>query len=165
MKNIFKFLSIVLIFGFLAIACTFGNGENRDVETEIGKLPEAINLPYEPVAVVWKTNNAKYSQNSEREIFPAPDWFIHAVIKFKPEDTKKILSDTDKFEARKTKIKWENWFPKELEKDAGFDDEYKSKVLEGTNADAEKFYKGNLKYGRLVRIGETDYFELFLHTV
>ena len=178
-----KITFIVFIISIFTISCTSPDVDEGDVNKlrpEINKnanvnvdpnaniaedneieLNSLINLPFEPVENVYREDQLGTAANNNR--VPGPtDRKLTAVLKFSAEDTVKLVEQLqEKGRPFESKIDSEPWFPAELiAKSQTSGDE----SIKGTGYPAELFYKSPFLGGTLLRVGDTDYFVLMLHT-
>jgi hypothetical protein len=113
-------------------------------KTNVEELGLLINMPYEAEEIVWKED----PQHKK----------VIAVLRFSPEDSKKLISDVEKLKTpEKTTIPTQTWFPPELiaQGDVGGDD-----TINGLAYSANTFAQPPYNDGRLIHIEGTDYFVL-----
>jgi len=101
-------------------------------------------MPYETEEIVWKED-----QQHKK---------IIAVMRFSPENSKRIVADAEKIKApEKVTIPISTWFPAELiaQGDMGGEDN-----VSGLSYAANVFFQDPYNQGRLVHVEDTDYFVL-----
>lgn len=116
-----------------------------------GELSLLVKLPFEPEEVAWKETAVPQSQNEKK---------LSAVIRFSPEDTKKLISQIENQKtAEPVTIKPELWYPAELLNlgELNGDD-----TLKGLAYSAQDFMLPPYTGGRIARIENTEYFVLEL---
>ena len=121
-------------------AASNANSARTNAE-ELGLL---INMPYETEEIVWKEDQ--------------PHKKIIAVMRFSPENSKRIVADAEKTKApEKVTIPISTWFPAELiaQGDMGGEDN-----VNGLAYAANAFFQDPYDQGRLVHVEDTDYFVL-----
>lgn len=126
---------------------------NSDATTEGVKdnaeeLATLAKLPFEPEEVTWK------------EITAGNNRKLLAVIRFTPEDSKKIVENATKIKAGEpVSVPSERWFPAELVSQAEMsgDDQ-----ITATAYPADEFYQAPYSQGRLSRFQQSDFFILEL---
>ena len=130
----------------------------KDDEQELDKL---VNLPFTPQETVWRTDKVGNVANSNR--VPVPTGYVlTAVLKFTEEDADALINQTkDKAPLSETELEAESWFPAEL---IAKSETSGNSTIKGTVYSAQGFIKSPYSAGRLIRIDDTDYFVLKLHT-
>lgn len=117
----------------------------KDNAEELGTLAK---LSFEPEEVTWKETTAG---NNRR---------LLAVIRFTPEDSKKIVENAAKIKAGEpVSIPSERWFPAELvsQSELNGDDSITAMAYS-----ADEFYQPPYSEGRLSHVQKTDFFILEL---
>ena len=117
----------------------------KDNAEELGGL---VKLPFEPEEVTWK------------EIASGDSRKLLAVIRFTPEDSKKVIERASKIKPGvSVSIPSERWFPAELvsQSEMSGDDQ-----ISATAYPADEFYQAPYSEGRLSRFQESDFFILEL---
>ncbi len=117
----------------------------KDSAEELGEL---VKLPFEPEEVTWK------------EIASGNNKKLLAVIRFTPEDSKKVVEHAAKLKAGEpVSIPSERWFPAELVSQGELrgDDQ-----ITATAYPADEFFMPLYSEGRLSRVQNTDFFILEL---
>ena len=110
------------------------------------ELAVLVKLPFEPEEVTWKETTA----GNVRKLL--------AVVRFTPEDSKKVVERAAKIKPGETvSIPSERWFPAELvtQGELNGDD-----TITATAYSAEEFYLPPFIEGRLSHIQNTDFFVL-----
>jgi hypothetical protein len=108
---------------------------------ELGLL---VNMPYETEEIVWKEDQQRKK--------------ITAVMRFSPEDSKKIVADAEKIKApEKVTIPTATWFPAELIAQGDMSGE---DSVNGLAYSANAFLQEPYNQGRLVHVEDSDYFVL-----
>jgi hypothetical protein len=118
------------------------------VKDNAEELATLARLPFEPEEVTWKEMTA----GDKRKLL--------AVIRFTPEDSKKIVENAAKIKAGEpVSIPSERWFPAELISQAEMsgDDQ-----ITATAYPADEFYQAPYSEGRLSRFQQSDFFILEL---
>jgi hypothetical protein len=116
----------------------------NSARTNAEELGLLVNMPYETDEIVWKEDQ--------------PHKKIIAVMRFSPEDSKRIVADAEKIKApEKVTIPTATWFPAELiaQGDMGGEDN-----VNGLAYAANAFFQEHYDQGRLVHVEDTDYFVL-----
>ncbi len=112
------------------------------------ELAALVKLPFEPEEVTWRET----TEGNKRKLL--------AVIKFTPEDSKKIVENAAKTRAGEpVSIPSERWFPAELVSQAEMsgDDQ-----ITATAYPADEFYQSPYAEGRVSRFQQSDFFILEL---
>ena len=120
----------------------------ESVKDNAEELATLAKLPFEPEEVTWKETTA----GNKRKLL--------AVIRFTPEDSKKIVENAAKINAGEpVSIPSERWFPAELISQAEMsgDDQ-----ITATAYPADEFYQAPYSEGRLSRFQQSDFFILEL---
>ncbi len=121
---------------------------DESVKDNAEELATLARLPFEPEEVTWKETTA----GDKRKLL--------AVIRFTPEDSKKIVENAAKIKAGEpVSIPSERWFPAELISQAEMsgDDQ-----ITATAYPADEFYQAPYSEGRLSRFQQSDFFILEL---
>jgi hypothetical protein len=121
---------------------------DESVKDNAEELATLARLPFEPEEVTWKEMTA----GDKRKLL--------AVIRFTPEDSKKIVENAAKIKAGEpVSIPSERWFPAELISQAEMsgDDQ-----ITATAYPADEFYQAPYSEGRLSRFQQSDFFILEL---
>lgn len=117
----------------------------KDNEEELAGL---VKLPFEPEEVTWK----EISSGDTRKLL--------AVLRFTPEDSKKVVERASKIKPGvSVSIPSERWFPAELvsQSEMSGDDQ-----ISATAYPADEFFQAPYSEGRLSRFQESDFFILEL---
>ncbi|MEO7674348.1 MAG: hypothetical protein ABIU09_09775 [Pyrinomonadaceae bacterium] len=125
-----------------------GDPLGEGVKDNAEELATLIKLPFEPEEVTWK----EITSDRNRKVL--------AVIRFTPEDSKKIVEHAAKIKAGESvSIPSERWFPAELVSQAEMsgDDQ-----ISATAYPADEFYQAPYSEGRLSRFQQSDFFILEL---
>lgn len=122
-------------------------GENvNTAKTNVEELGLLVNIPYETEDIAWK-EDAEHKK-------------LIAVLRFSPEDSKKLVSDVEKSGApENVSIAVENWFPSELTAQSEMSGD---SALKGIAYPANIFFQEPYSTGRITRIEGGDYFVLEL---
>ncbi len=118
------------------------------VKDNAEELATLVKLPFEPEEVTWKETTAGNSRK------------LLAVIRFTPEDSKRIVEHAAKLKSGETvSIPSERWFPAELvtQSELNGDDN-----ITATAYPAAEFYQAPYSEGRLLHVQNTDFFVLDL---
>lgn len=164
--SIIRFAAILALSSsaFLALSCgdPSNNGANTQntaaqhsanvnanaAGTNVEELGVIINVPYEAEDVAWK-------QSPDRQN-------VIAVLRFSPADADRVTADAKAIgPSSNVVVNAESWFPDELiaQSDASGDNS-----LKGQSYPADRFYLEPFTQGRIIRIDQTDYFVLELHS-
>ena len=131
----------------------------QDASADIERLSQQIALPVRPAAVLWR-QEVLGKQNSA---VPGPtDHRLVAVLKY-DEKGAQALVEKVRGESKETNVgnvDVEPWFPEEVKKSARKNDD--GARLEGAAYEADSFLRAPYSSGKLVRVGETNYFVLKL---
>ena len=120
----------------------------KGAHTRVEDLSLLINMPYDVQDVVWKQ-----SKDQKK---------ITAVIRFDPDDEKKIIPEAEKFgPAQNVTVETQSWFPDELNQQS---DLHGDNPLTGKAYPANQFFQDPYNSGRIVDIDGTDYYILELST-
>lgn len=117
---------------------------SNSAKTNVEDLGLLINMPQAAEEVVWK-------DDSEHKK-------LIAVLRFTPEDSKKLVADAEKIKApEKVTLSTETWFPPELiaQGDMSGDDS-----LNGLAYPANAFFQPPYNEGRITHVEDSDYFVL-----
>ena len=131
----------------------------KDVSADIERLSQQIALPARPVSALWR-QEVLGQQNSA---VPGPtDQRLVAVLEYDEEGARALIEKVrgESKEANVGNVDVEPWFPEALKKLARKDDD--GMRLEGAAYDADSFLRAPYSSGKLVRVGETNYFVLRL---
>lgn len=121
---------------------------DESVKDNAEELATLARLPFEPEEVTWKETTA----GDKRKLL--------AVIRFTPEDSKKIVENAAKIKAGEpVSIPSERWFPAELISQAEMSGDYQ---ITATAYPADEFYQAPYSEGRLSRFQQSDFFILEL---
>lgn len=156
--------SLILLFavGVISAACSSKpvanavtntpatTNSNADVQngahTRVEDLSLLINEPYDVQDVTWKQ-----SKDQKK---------ITAVIRFDPDDEKKVIAEAEKFgPAQNVTVETQSWFPDELSAQS---DLHGDTPLSGKAYPANQFFQDAYNSGRIVDIDGTDYYVLEL---
>jgi hypothetical protein len=130
----------------------------KDSAAELGKL---INLPFMPEEADWREEPAV--QNNNNQASAASNRRIIAVLKFSPEDTKKVIEQAEKYNPpAEATLEAHDWFPAELTTQSQLSGD---ETLKGIAYPANDFALPPFNNGRLTRINETDFFVLELYSM
>lgn len=122
------------------------NSNGGAVGSNVEELALIVKVPYDAEDLVWKD-------------FPAQKRII-AVMRLSPADSARLIADAEKIKAPEAAtISSETWFPAELiaQADMSGGDE-----LKGMAYAADQFFLEPYSKGRIIKIENTDYFELEL---
>ncbi len=127
-----------------------GSNANADTQngarTKVEDLSLLINVPYDVQDVLWKQ-----SRDQKK---------ITAVIRFDPDDEKRLIADAEKFgPPQMVKVDTQSWFPEELTAQS---DLHGDEPLSGKAYPANQFFQEPYNAGRIVDIEGTDYYVLEL---
>lgn len=129
----------------------------EDASDDIELLSRQIALPVRPAAVLWR-QEVLGKQSSD---VPGPtDRRLVAVLRYDEKDARALVKKV-RGESKETNVgnvDVETWFPEELKKLARKDDD--GTILEGATYEADSFLRAPYSSGKLVRVGETNYFVL-----
>lgn len=128
-------------------------GTSGDIE----RLSQLIALPVRPAEVIWR-QEALGKQNST---VPGPtDHRLVAVLKYDEKDARALVEKVGggSKETSVGNVDVEPWFPEAVRKFARKDDG--GMILEGAAYEADSFLRAPYTSGKLVRVGETNYFVL-----
>lgn len=174
---------VVLVCGSLVLAACGGSGERaaggaggnsqasnsrasdmtqtsshtEDTSADIERLSQQIALPVRPAAVLWR-QEVLGKQNSA---VPGPtDHRLVAVLEYDEQDARALIEKV-RGESKETNVgnvDVEPWFPEAVKKFARKDDD--GTILEGATYEADAFLRAPYSSGKLVRVGETNFFVL-----
>ena len=136
---------------------------NKDAPSEdsVGELGKIINLPFIPEEVDWREEPAVKNNNGQAS--PPNNRKLIAVLKFSPEDTKKVIEQAEKHNPpAEATLEAEDWFPAELTTQSQLSGD---ETLKGIAYPANDFALPPFSNGRLTRINETDFFVLELYSM
>lgn len=126
-----------------------------EVSENIDDLARRINLPVRPVAAKW---SAKVL-GKENSTAPGPtDYALTAVLQFDEAGAGELVRRLDEKPAEKKSdsIEVEEWFPEETKKAAQERDG--AAVVTGPNYRPDAFLRSPYSGGKVVRVGESNYF-------
>lgn len=129
----------------------------EDASADIERLSQQITLPVRPASVLWR-HEVLGKQNSA---VPGPtDHRLVAVLQYDEKDARALIEKVggEPKETNVGNVDVEPWFPEEVRKLAREDDD--GAVLEGATYGADSFLRAPYSSGKLVRVGETNYFVL-----
>jgi hypothetical protein len=133
--------------------------QTEDASADVERLSQQIALPVRPAAVLWR-QEVLGKQNSA---VPGPtDHRLVAVLEYDEKDARALVEKV-RGESKETSVgnvDVEPWFPEAVKKLARKDDD--ATVVEGAAYDADSFLRAPYTSGKLVRVGETNYFVLKL---
>ena len=125
-----------------ANAANANSANANSARTNVEELALLVNVPYETEDIVWKEDAAHKK--------------VKAVLRFSPDDSKKIVAEAGKFgPSQDITVETEVWFPDELtaQSDMSGDSE-----LKGTSYPANAFFQEPYTTGRIIHIEGGDYF-------
>lgn len=126
-----------------------------EVSENIDDLARSINLPVRPVAAKW---SAKVL-GKENSTAPGPtDYALTAVLHFDEVGAKELVKRLDEKPAEKKSdsIEVEEWFPEQVKKAS--QDRDGVKVVTGPNYRPDILLRSPYTGGKIVRVGESNYF-------
>lgn len=135
------------------------SNRTEDTSADIERLSQQIALPVRPAAVLWR-QEVLGKQNSS---VPGPtDHRLVALLKYDEKEARALIEKVggESKETNVGNVDVEPWFPEELKKLARKDDD--GMILEGAAYEADSFLRAPYSSGKLVRVGETNYFVLKL---
>jgi hypothetical protein len=130
-------------------------GASADIE----RLSQQIALPVRPAEALWR-QEVLGKQNST---VPGPtDHRLVALLKYDEQGARALVEKVggESKETNVGNVDVEPWFPEEVKKLARKDDG--GTILEGAAYEADSFLRAPYSSGKLVRVGETNYFVLKL---
>lgn len=135
------------------------SGHAGDASADIERLAQQIALPVRPAAVLWR-QEVLGKQNSS---VPGPtDHRLVALLKYEEKDAlaliEKVRGESKGMNVGNVDV--EPWFPEEVKRLARKDDD--RTIWEGAAYEADAFLRAPYTSGKLVRVGETNYFVLKL---
>ena len=133
--------------------------QKEGASADIERLSQQITLPVRPAAALWR-QEVLGKQNSS---VPGPtDHRLIAVLRYDEQDARALVEKVggESKEANVGNVDVEPWFPEEVKKLARKNDD--GAMLEGAAYDADSFLRAPYSSGKLVRVGETNYFVLKL---
>lgn len=129
------------------------------VKDDIGELGKIINLPFEPLEVVWQESSLNNAGAGNRVSAPNEKRLI-AVLQFTPEEANRLIAQAEKYaQANPSVIDAESWFPVELIAQSQLSGD---ETLKGNSYAADDFFMESLNKGKLTHITDTNYFVLEL---
>ena len=134
--------------------------KNVEAETSIEELKKLINLPVEPSAAKW---TAETFDNSQGAIPGPSDYRLTALLRYDDKSAARLsekLLDGGVIEQSIGNADVKSWFPDEVKKEAKSSDG--KTYLEGAKLPPDKFFRAPYRNGKLIRVGQTDYFVLNL---
>ncbi|HVF57753.1 MAG TPA: hypothetical protein VM934_16490 [Pyrinomonadaceae bacterium] len=134
---------------------TSNNKEAASADVE--SLSRQVALPIRPAEAVWQ-QEALGKQNSN---VPGPvDYRLIAVLKYNAADARTLIEKVggDSKQTPAGEVEVETWFPEEVKKLARKGED--GAMVEGAKYDPEAFLRAPYSSGKLVRVGETNYFVL-----
>ncbi|HEY9695365.1 MAG TPA: hypothetical protein V6D15_24460 [Oculatellaceae cyanobacterium] len=142
---------------------TSSESNNLNISRNVNELKKYITLPYSPQAVVWLTE----IKGSNTSTVPGPtDWSLTAVLTFRPEDAKKIVSASSLASpAVFGTVELMEWFPPDVKAQVLKDPSTKQYTIKGKMYSANAFYKLSLINGFLLQLDKTSQFILVLYTM
>ena len=134
--------------------------KNAEVKIGTEELKKLINLPVEPTEAKWTAETFDNSQGAA----PGPsDYRLTALLKYDEKSaaelSKKLLEGVV-IEQSLGNADVKAWFPDEVKKAAKSADG--RTYLEGAKLPPDKFFRAPYQNGKLIRVGQTDYFVLNL---
>ncbi|MBV9242958.1 MAG: hypothetical protein JO314_13215 [Acidobacteria bacterium] len=130
-----------------AAATSNANSDTQNgARTKLEDLSLLISMPYDVQDVTWKQ-----SKDQKK---------ITAVLRFDPDDEKKVVAEAEKFgPAQTVTVDTQSWFPDELTAQS---DLHGDQPLTGKAYPANQFFQDPYNTGRIVDIDGTDYYILEL---
>ena len=135
------------------------DAKNSEVKSDIETLSKQINLPVLPVEAKW---TAETLDNSKGAVPGPTDYRLTALLKYDEKGAKELVQRLEAEGAEKSlgNVEISQWFPEEVKKEAKtIDDRF---VLEGAKYEPDLFLRVPYTGGKLIRVGETNYFVLNL---
>lgn len=137
-----------------------GDGQNQAKDNE-EELAQFIKIPFETEEAIYKIEPLGKNPNSERAPGPT-DSKLTAVLKFKPEDTQKVIEQAKAYkQPTEISLNVENWYPPEL---VAKSQESGDETIKGNVYAPNDFTQPPYLNGSLTHIAGTDYFILELIT-
>jgi Fe2+ transport system protein B len=135
--------------------------KNAEVSTDIDALAKAMNLPVRPTEAKWQ---AKALGNTENRAPGPTDYSLTAVLKYNDAEAQELIKKLESVpvEKKTANIEVEGWFPEEVKKNQKTVDGINR--LKGANYSPDAFLRSPYSGGRVVRVGETNYFIVKLLT-
>lgn len=135
------------------------SGHTEGTSADIERLSQQIALPVRPAAVLWRQEVL----GKQSSAVPGPtDHRLVALLRYDEQDARALIEKV-RGESKETNVgnvDVEPWFPEEVKKLARKDDD--GTTLEGATYEADAFLRAPYSSGKLVRVGETNYFVLKL---
>ena len=166
--------SVLLTTVFLCASCGVGvesnqntpvSGEDQNITRNIGvkddfvELSKQINVPFEPVEVVWQEDNLT-NKNTENQTPASNVRRIVAVLQFSAEDSNRLIAQAEKYAPVKSAvIDAESWFPVELIAQSQLSGD---ETLKGKAYAADDFFLVPFNKGTFTQIDNTNFFVLEL---
>ncbi len=135
------------------------NAKNVEVKSDIEALGKLISLPVRPVEVRWTAETLDNSQGT----VPGPtDYRLTALLKYDEKGAKELVQrlEAEAHEKSLGNTEINGWFPDEVKEQAKTIDE--RSFLEGAKYEPDLFLRSPYTGGKLIRVGETNYFILNL---
>jgi hypothetical protein len=129
----------------------------EDTSADIERLSQQVALPVRPAAVLWRQEVL----GKQSSAVPGPtDQRLVAVLKYDEKDARALIEKVGggPTETGVGNVDVEPWFPEALKKLARKSDD--GMILEGAAYEADSFLRAPYSSGKLVRVGETNYFVL-----
>ena len=129
----------------------------KNVSTDIEALSQHISIPVRPVEATWLQETLGKHETS----VPGPtDYRLSAVLKFDSPDIPTVLEKLGRSgsEASYGNVEIEAWFPEELKALAQTRDG--ETILEGARYSPDLFLRSPYSGGKLIRVGQSNYFVL-----
>lgn len=134
--------------------------QNNRVKDDLVELNRVINLPFEPVEVVWQEDNPAHKNAKNQSIASSEksEKRIVAVLQFTSEDSARLVAQAEKYApAKSAVIDAESWFPVELIAQSQLSGD---ETLKGNSYAADDFFLAPFTNGTLTRIDNTNFFVL-----
>lgn len=160
-----------LLIGIIIIqmtACALLNGQavnnqnmnqstaKAETKTDIEALAKTINLPVRPQEAKWQSKTM--GTNATPSVPGPSDYVLTAVLKYSDSDVQELIKKLNAVPTDKklANAEVEEWFPEEVKK-AAKTVEGKEKI-EGANYAPDAFLRSPYSNGKVLRVGETNYF-------
>ena len=135
------------------------NAKNVEVKSDIEALGKLINLPVRPSEVKW---TAETLDNSKGAVPGPTDYRLTALLKYDEKGVKELVerlaAETPEKSLGNTDVS--QWFPEEVKGEEKTLDG--RSFLEGAKYQPDSFFRAPYTGGKLIRVGETNYFVLNL---
>ena len=171
-----KFLSAEIVFLLLAAMIFFSScgvvedkinnnisstntAQANVIKDDVGELGKIINLPFEPIEVVWQENTLNVESAGNRAL-PSNEKRLVAVLQLKLEDLNRSIAQAEKYATpTRAVVDAESWFPVELIAQSQLSGD---ESLKGNSYAANDFFLESFNKGKFTHVADTDFIVLEL---